>query len=57
MWMIFWGFFLGGGGGGGGGKDLFENEIMNPLRSIYEIRTEHVNSFKYLGLNIKQNND
>ena len=39
----------------GGGTDLFEKEIMNPLRSIYEIRTEHVNSFKYLGLNIKQN--
>ena len=38
-----------------GGSKAFEDNVINPFKCIFEIGKESSQSFKYLGLQIKQN--
>ena len=39
-----------------GGTQLFLNKIINSIKRVFKIGSEHCTEFKYLGLNINQSN-
>ena len=39
-----------------GGTELFLNKVINPIKLIFTIGSEHCAAFKYLGLSIGQSN-
>ena len=38
-----------------GGSTSFQQEVIEPLRAVFEIEVEHSHSFKYIGLQLHQN--
>ena len=39
-----------------GKLNFFLNKVINPIKCVFTIRSEHCATFKYLGLNISQSN-